>query len=214
MILKKLCLLYSSCLILLGACTSGEEIPVEEDVMEPVKTDVVVEKRAVTPRDEVKEFHLEIIDSTKESKIASFVESYKSLFKVQDVSSKSELNRYNNKLGVVYSFDAIADSLDHPLSLGFFLFNDSLQIKNLKRNWFNSFGDNRREILEGTPMTTVAHEPMEAGFKELELYISYRDCKQPLNDEQKQLLNDFKKYFLAGAKQKLIVDCAENLTWK
>ncbi len=198
----------------MASCGSKEDIPVEEDVVEPVKPEVVVEKNLATPSRNAEAFELVIVDSTKQAKIASFVESYKALFRVKDLSAKSELNRYANELGVLYEFEPYEDSLAKAFRLGFFVFKDSMQVKNLKRNWFNSFGDNRTEILEGVDRVEIAHEPFQAGFSETELYLYYRDCSQPLNEEQEQLIKDFKKYFMSGADRKLIVDCAQNLNWE
>lgn len=214
MILRSFWISFSLLLITCASCGSKEDIPVEEDVTEPVKPEVVVEKKLATPSRKAEEFELVIIDSTKEAKIASFVESYKALFRVRDLSSKSELNRYANKLGVLYEFEPYEDSLAKPFRLGFFVFKDTLQVKNLKRNWFNSFGDKRTEISEGVDRVEIAHEPVQAGFAETELYLYYRDCSQPLNEEQAQLIKDFKKYFMSGADRKLIVDCAQNLNWE
>jgi hypothetical protein len=214
MILRSCWISFSVIVLICIACGSKEDIPVEEELVEPVKPEVVVEKSVATPPGKAESFELVIIDSTKEAKIASFVESYKALFRVKDLSSKSELNRYANETGVLYEFESYTDSLAKPFRLGFFVFKDSMQVKNLKRNWFNSFGDSRIEITEGVERSEVAHEPIQAGFYETELYLYYRDCSQPLNEEQEQLIRDFKKYFMDGTDRKLIVDCAQNLNWK
>ena len=152
-------------------------------------------------------------------KMDSLVSGVANLYEKVAVESSFVLDRFGNKSSKIIrlkrkypiQIDSVTQSYPE-VSLRYFEYADTTQIKNVLKNWYHSFGNDRIELIENINLSNVNSDQIEVYRSENQMFVinnlclNYNNIIELLKSEFISVsLNDWEKLF--------VVNCEGELIW-
>ena len=152
-------------------------------------------------------------------KMDSLVNGVANLYEKVAVENSFVLDRFGNKSFKIirlkrrYPIQIDSATQSYPeVSFRYFEYSDTTQIKNVLKNWYHSFGEDRIEIVETINLFNVNSDQIEVYRSENQLFVINSSCLN-YNNIIELLKSEFKSVSLNNWEKLFVVNCEGELIW-